>query len=78
LVAIVVRWREDRCISENITEEEDFQETSEMKGLEENIYYEKIESGSVKFKIYKKYVTLGGGSPNNKICKSRKYFNSRI
>jgi ATP-binding cassette subfamily C (CFTR/MRP) protein 4 len=37
----LVRYREDRCISENITEGKDFQETfnliSEMKELEENI-----------------------------------------
>jgi hypothetical protein len=51
-------------VSEIVTEEDIHETTnliSEIKGCEENIYQEKLESGSVKFESYKKYVKFGGG-----------------
>jgi ATP-binding cassette subfamily C (CFTR/MRP) protein 4 len=59
-----VKWKEDKCVSEIVTEEDIHETTnliSEIKGCEENMYQEKLESGSVKFESYKKYVKFGGG-----------------
>ncbi|KAJ3632488.1 hypothetical protein MTP99_009493 [Tenebrio molitor] len=59
-----VKWKEDNCVSEIVTEEDIHETTnliSEIKGCEESIYQEKLESGSVKFESYKKYVKFGGG-----------------
>jgi uncharacterized membrane protein len=59
-----VKWEEDNCVSEIVTEEDIHETTnliSEIKGCEESIYQEKLESGSVKFESYKKYVKFGGG-----------------
>ncbi|CAH1368151.1 unnamed protein product [Tenebrio molitor] len=59
-----VKWKEDNCVSEIVTEEDIHETTnliSEIKGCEENMYQEILESGSVKFESYKKYVKFGGG-----------------
>jgi ATP-binding cassette subfamily C (CFTR/MRP) protein 4 len=59
-----VKWKEDKCVSEIVTEEDIHETTnliSEIKGCEQNMYQEKLESGSVKFESYKKYVKFGGG-----------------
>jgi ATP-binding cassette subfamily C (CFTR/MRP) protein 4 len=59
-----VKWKEDNCVSEIVTEEDIHETTnliSEIKGCEENMYQEILESGSGKFESYKKYVKFGGG-----------------
>jgi ATP-binding cassette subfamily C (CFTR/MRP) protein 4 len=57
-----VEWKEER-VPENVIEE-DFLETSTLiagRTIEKNIYEEKLESGNVKLKSFKKYIEHSGG-----------------
>jgi ATP-binding cassette subfamily C (CFTR/MRP) protein 4 len=57
-----VEWKEER-VPENVIEE-DFLETSTLiagRAIEKNIYEEKLESGNVKLKSFKKYIEHSGG-----------------
>jgi ATP-binding cassette subfamily C (CFTR/MRP) protein 4 len=56
-----VEWKEE-SVPENVIEE-DFLETSTLiaGAIEKNIYEEKLESGNVKLKSFKKYIEHSGG-----------------